>query len=265
MALQTMGLDFFYLSVDFFDNDKVLLVEQEYDSRATLLAIKLLSKIYHKGFYYKWGKDECLLFTRKLPADYTAEFVQSVVDALVERGFFHKEYYEKQGVLTSESIQLHYFEAVQRRKQVEVEPDYLLVDVKKYKNVHVAGEDKQLEEKSESAGENGLNASDVYILPPDVDISGENVDISKQSKVKESKLKVEERKTPPSNPPRGEVAECGGDFFFHPPERGKTELRETGGEPVPLILILKHICNINEIRRIYSFHIFAAVKQRKSH
>ena len=223
MALQTMGLDFFYLSVDFFDNDKVLLVEQEYDSRATLLAIKLLSKIYHKGFYYKWGKDECLLFTRKLPADYTAEFVQSVVDALVERGFFHKEYYEKQGVLTSESIQLHYFEAVQRRKQVEVEPDYLLVDVKKYKNVHVAGEDKQdnsaakdssnavqpsfkeLEEKSESAGENGLNASDVYILPPDVDISGENVDISKQSKVKESKLKVEERKTPPSNPPGGKL------------------------------------------------------------
>jgi hypothetical protein len=133
------------------------------------------------------------------------------------------------------------------------------------KNVHVAGEDEQVEEKSESAGENGLNASDVYILPSDVYIFGENVDISKQSKVKESKLKVEERKTPPSNPPRGEVAECGGDFFFHPPERGKTELRETGGEPVPLILILKHICNINEIRRIYSFHIFAAVKQRKSH
>ncbi|WP_455589880.1 DUF4373 domain-containing protein [Bacteroides rodentium] len=200
-----MGLDFFYLSVDFFDNDKVLLVEQEYDSRATLLAIKLLGKIYHKGFYYKWGKDECLLFTRKLPADYTAEFVQSVVDALVERGFFHKEYYEKQGVLTSESIQLHYFEAVQRRKRVEVEPDYLLVDVKKYKNVHVAGEDEQLEEKCESAGENGLNASDVYILPSDVDISCENVDISKQSKGKESKLKVEERKTPPSNPPEGKL------------------------------------------------------------
>ena len=219
MALQTMGLDFFYLSVDFFDNDKVLLVEQEYDSRATLLAIKLLGKIYHKGFYYKWGKDECLLFTRKLPADYTAEFVQSVVDALVERGFFHKEYYEKQGVLTSESIQLHYFEAVQRRKQVEVEPDYLLVDVKKYKNVHVAGEDKQLEEKSESAGENGLNASNVYILPPNVDIFGENVDISKQSKVKESKLKVEERKTPPSNPPGGKLRSVE-DIFSSIPQDG---------------------------------------------
>ena len=237
MALQTMGLDFFYLSVDFFDNDKVLLVEQEHGSKATLLAIKLLSKIYHKGFYYKWGKDECLLFTRKLPADYTAEFVQCVVDALVERGFFHKEYYERQGVLTSESIQLHYFEAVQRRKQVEVEPDYLLVDVKKYKNVHVAGEEekndstggdslngvqppfKEVEENAPTAGENGLNASNVYILPPNVDISGENVDISKQSKVKESKLKVEERKTPPSNPPGGKLRSVE-DIFSSIPQDG---------------------------------------------
>ncbi|WP_455664817.1 hypothetical protein [Phocaeicola sp.] len=56
------------------------------------------------------------------------------------------------------------------------------------KNVHVAGEDEQVEEKSESAGENGLNASDVYILPSDVYIFGENVDISKQSKVKERKV-----------------------------------------------------------------------------
>ena len=29
MALQTTGLEFFYLSVDFFENDKILLVEQE--------------------------------------------------------------------------------------------------------------------------------------------------------------------------------------------------------------------------------------------
>lgn len=29
MALQTTGLEFFYLSVDFSENDKILLVEQE--------------------------------------------------------------------------------------------------------------------------------------------------------------------------------------------------------------------------------------------
>lgn len=30
MALQTTGLEFFYLSVDFFENDKILLVEQSW-------------------------------------------------------------------------------------------------------------------------------------------------------------------------------------------------------------------------------------------
>ena len=72
MALQTTGLEFFYLSVDFFENDKILLVEQELGSRATLLVLRLLARIYHKGYFCRWGKDECLLFTRRLPEGCTA-------------------------------------------------------------------------------------------------------------------------------------------------------------------------------------------------
>ena len=79
MALQTTGLEFFYLSVDFFENDKILLVEQELGSRATLLVLRLLARIYHKGYFCRWGKDECLLFTRRLPEGCTADYVQQVV------------------------------------------------------------------------------------------------------------------------------------------------------------------------------------------
>ena len=98
MALQTTGLEFFYLSVDFFENDKILLVEQELGSRATLLVLRLLARIYHKGYFCRWGKDECLLFTRRLPEGCTADYVQQVVDALLERGFFSKVQYEKFGI-----------------------------------------------------------------------------------------------------------------------------------------------------------------------
>ena len=62
MALQTTGLEFFYLSVDFFENDKILLVEQELGSRATLLVLRLLARIYHKGCLCRWGKDEVSAF-----------------------------------------------------------------------------------------------------------------------------------------------------------------------------------------------------------
>ena len=98
MALQTTGLEFFYLSVDFFENDKIL-----------------LARIYHKGCLCCWREDRCLLFTRRLPEGCTADYVQQVVDALLERGFFSKAQYEKIGILTSGSIQDHYFEAVQQR------------------------------------------------------------------------------------------------------------------------------------------------------
>lgn len=177
MALQTTGLEFFYLSVDFFENDKILLVEQELGSRATLLVLRLLARIYRKGYFCRWGKDECLLFTRRLPEGCTADYVQQVVDALLERGFFSKLQYEKNGILTSESIQGHYLEAAQRRKRVEVQADYLLVEISKYKNLYV-------------------NGSNVGISMENVDMKAENANNEPQSKVEKSK--AEQRKENPS-------------------------------------------------------------------
>lgn len=108
-------------------------------SWATLLVLHLLARIYHKGCLCCWREDRCLLFTRRLSEGCTADYVQQVVDALLERGFFSKAQYEKNGILTSESIQDHYFEAVQQRKCVEVSTDYLLIEISKYKNLYVDG------------------------------------------------------------------------------------------------------------------------------
>lgn len=269
MALQTTGLEFFYLSVDFFDNDKVLLVEQEYGSRATLLAIKLLSKIYHEGYYYKWGKDECLLFTRRLPSDYTAEYVQQVIDELLVRGFFHKECYDQYGILTSGSIQLHYFEAVQRRKLVEVERDYLLVDTAKYKNIHIAGEEDipaagdplngvqpvlgEGESYPEPEKEKGTNGAGADIFSCDVDRTSPHAYISEQNKEKESKLKVEESKYPPSDPPGGKVRTMEEVLSFIPQDgvkrncRGLIENLQLFGVKQDEIVRLVSYCNYGVI------------------
>ena len=108
-------------------------------SWATLLVLHLLVRIYHKGCLCCWREDRCLLFTRRLSEGCTADYVQQVVDALLERGFFSKAQYEKNGILTSESIQDHYFEAIQQRKCVEVSTDYLLIEISKYKNLYVDG------------------------------------------------------------------------------------------------------------------------------
>ena len=77
-------------------------------------------------------------FTRRLSEGCTADYVQQVVDALLERGFLVKPN-TKNWNFTSESIQDHYFEAVQQRKCVEVSTDYLLIEISKYKNLYVDG------------------------------------------------------------------------------------------------------------------------------
>lgn len=92
MALQTTGLEFFYLSVDFSENDKILLVEQEL---GYIACIAFIGTYLPQGCLCCWREDRCLLFTRRLSEGCTADYVQQVVDALLERGFFSKAQYEK--------------------------------------------------------------------------------------------------------------------------------------------------------------------------
>ena len=210
MNLLTTGLDFFYVGVDFFDSDIVVILETKYGSRATLLVIRLLSKIYSENYFYRWGEDELALFTHKLGSDYTLDYVKEVVEALVFRGFFDKECHDKYGILTSASIQLHYFEASQRRKCVEVERDYLLIDVSKYKNLHVNGEMPEVENPNITS----CNVTDVNIPAENVDtpsvrkeLEAENVDISAQMKRKEIEKKASSSKSSSAGTPGGEETE----------------------------------------------------------
>lgn len=87
MALQTTGLEFFYLSVDFSENDKILLVEQEL---GYIACIAFIGTYLPQGCLCCWREDRCLLFTRRLSEGCTADYVQQVVDALLERGFLVK-------------------------------------------------------------------------------------------------------------------------------------------------------------------------------
>lgn len=136
MAANT-GIEFYPMNVDFFDDDKIALIEGEFGVKGSVIAIRLLCKIYREGYYYQWGNDECLLFARKSGADIVPTTVQEVVNGLVRRSFFDKRVFDQFGVLTSRGIQQRYFEAVKRRQKVEVRREFLLVDVSKYANVKI--------------------------------------------------------------------------------------------------------------------------------
>ena len=101
-----IGLDYFPFDVDFFDDDKIGLIEAEFGSRGLLVTLRLLCKIYKNGYYYQWGGDECLLLTRQLGAGFVPKMVEEVVAGLVRRAFFDKGVYPGKTPVSSRETQV---------------------------------------------------------------------------------------------------------------------------------------------------------------
>lgn len=165
------GINYFPLNVHL--DDKFELIEAEFGLKGFAIVVKLFQKIYgQQGYYCEWTEDVALLFGKSVGLG--GDAVSEIVRAAIKRGIFDSELYDKYQILTSRGIQERYFEAVSRRKEVEVRKEYLLIKVDQiYKNVRILNEN--------------------------VNISSKNVNISEQKKVEESKVKekkVEERKLP---------------------------------------------------------------------
>lgn len=124
-----LGLDYFPFDVDFFDDDKIALIEGEFGIKGPLIAIKLLCAIYKNGYFYQWGEDECLLFCKKAGAVFVPKLVNEVVAGLVRRSFFDERVYNSFRILTSAGIQRRYMEVARKRSGLEIDPKIWLLDV----------------------------------------------------------------------------------------------------------------------------------------
>ena len=165
------GINYIPLNVHL--DDKFELIEAEFGLKGFAIVVKLFQKIYgQQGYYCEWTEDVALLFGKNVGLG--GDAVSEIVRAAIKRGIFDSELYDKYQILTSRGIQERYFEAVSRRKEVEVRKEYLLIKVDQiYKNVRILNEN--------------------------VNISSKNVNISEQKKVEESKVKekrVEEKELP---------------------------------------------------------------------
>lgn len=159
------GLDYFPLDTDFFNDDKILFVSARFDEKGEIIAAKLLCRIYRNGYYLIWNDDTALLFAKAAGKNITTGLVNDVVHELIKRDFFNKDLFMRFGVLTSNGIQKRYFEAIGRRKEIEIWKDVLLIE------------------------QNLINANISFI---NVNNNSENASNNSQSKVKE--IKVNESK-----------------------------------------------------------------------
>lgn len=154
------GIDYFPLDVTL--NAKFELIEAEFGLTGFGVVVHLLQEIYGKaGYYIEWTEEVALLFARKVGLG--GSVVSEIIEASIRRGMFDKEKYDKYHVLTSKGIQERYFEAVSRRKTLEVDYNILLVDVAQI-------------------------SPNVYISAKNVNIFSKNADIERQSKVEKSRV-----------------------------------------------------------------------------
>ena len=129
------GVDYFPLDVHL--DEKFELIEAEFGLTGFAVVVKLLQRIYGQdGYYCEWNDEVALLFGKRIGLGGSA--VSEIVSASIRRGLFDQTLYDRYQILTSAGIQKRYFEAVARRKVVNVESAYLLIEVAQVpENVHI--------------------------------------------------------------------------------------------------------------------------------
>lgn len=199
------GIDYFPLDVTL--NAKFELIEAEFGLTGFGVVVHLLQEIYGKaGYYIEWTEEVALLFARKVGLG--GSVVSEIIEASIRRGMFDKEKYDKYHVLTSKGIQERYFEAVSRRKTLEVDYNILLVDITRIlpnvdiqaKNVNILSRNADIERQSKVEKSRVEKSKEEYILcaepqaasaPPVISLplnDGTFFDVSENDRAKWSQL-----------------------------------------------------------------------------
>ena len=149
------GLDYFPHDCIFDDNLEYIIAK--YQEIGYYIFFRLLEKIYFEnGYYFLANEKNLILLSSKINVN--IEYINDIINECLSEHLFNKMLHDKYKILTSKGIQDRYFEAIKRRKEVELIKEYILID-------------------------------NVNIILQNVDIKWLNVDKSTQSRVEKSRVK----------------------------------------------------------------------------
>lgn len=131
------GLTYFPLDTDIDQDEKIVVVVAKHGMKGFGIIIRLMMEVYKNGYFYRWTEKEQHVFSMKIAEP--VEYVVEVVQECLKWGFFHQELHKKYGILTSKGFQKRYLLAVNRRKDVNIKPEYdLIIDVSANNNLENA-------------------------------------------------------------------------------------------------------------------------------
>lgn len=160
---QKIGIDYFAFDTDFANHPVIKMVIAEFQAKGYIITIELLCYIFsQEGYYMYWDEKTKLLFSNSVAwCGATANLCEQVVVFLVKWGYFDKNLFNTDKVLTNERCQKNFLEASRKRKNTRLDSRYDIIS------------------------ENGLNKHD---FPAEE--TTKKAEESTQSKVKETKENV---------------------------------------------------------------------------
>lgn len=133
------GIDYYPKDVKAKYDTKFKYVESKNSVIARLVIYELWDLIYaENGYFLKFDNIQRVLFLGDLPIN--DEQLTDILDSCFEIGLFEKSLFDKYQILTSESIQKRYMEAVGRRAKVPIISSYFLLPKNSYRNINLVND-----------------------------------------------------------------------------------------------------------------------------
>lgn len=148
-----IGLDYFPLDVDFFEDEKIGAISGEFGLKGEITVIRLLCAVYRNGYFALWEDKLKMKLLKGLPG-VSEDLLEQIVNRLVRWEIFDKNLFDSVRVLTSQGIQRRFFAATRRRRHMGLVKEYLLVNPEEY---GVIADNNRV-----IADNNGVNADMMY-------------------------------------------------------------------------------------------------------
>ena len=82
MSMINKGIPYFPTPANFFDEETMELLEAKFGVLASYIVLRLLCKIYKEGYYISWGKEQSLIFIRKVGRRIKEEIMEKVMELI---------------------------------------------------------------------------------------------------------------------------------------------------------------------------------------
>lgn len=186
------GADYFPLDVGFLQDKKIKLLKSEFGLNCIAVIIAIFEAVFGRdGYFLKWDDDECYMMSEGVGSVCTPDYIKEVLNGCIRRSLFDERVFNMFGVITSRGIQRRYLKIFERREEIVMFEEYLLLDLSNKKDISTSILDKLT-----------LKAINVCNNTDKCNINdGEsNINALKKRKEKESKVKEPKDKnfTPPT-------------------------------------------------------------------